>query len=47
MEVELGNNEEMDGKQNLTFKLIILNLLMKNVFPSQTKTGNTDMMVWN
>jgi hypothetical protein len=38
--MELGNNEKLDCQQNVTFKLIILNLLMKNVLPSQKKTGN-------
>jgi len=45
--VELGNNEELDCQQNVIFKLIILNLLIKKLFPFQMKTGNIDMMVWN
>jgi hypothetical protein len=32
MEEELGNNEELDYQQNDTFKLIILNFLIKKCF---------------
>lgn len=35
-----GNNEEMDCQQNVTFKLMIPNFLMKNLLPPQKKTGN-------